>query len=124
MSQRVNPSNSLPLRVVTQRLTATPTWQLPHVVPTLAHQITQSSGILSAFELDIKSRSGADNAVLVHKLKSQVSALLQERNQDAQYAAIVLTKAVVEAGGWATLQGVAPWARSLIAILDVSLLTE
>ncbi|KAL9131171.1 MAG: hypothetical protein Q9217_000824 [Psora testacea] len=107
----------LPLRIVTQRLTETPTWQLPHVVPILAHHIAQLRGILSVTEGNLRSRDGVEIAVLVHKFKTQVSALLQQKSQEARYAAIILIKAAVEAGGLATLQGVGPWVRGLIGIL-------
>lgn len=106
-----------PLRVVTQRLSSTPAKQLPQVAPYLATAITQCAKALVAPEKQGKAVSGSESAVTVHKLKTQLSALLQDRSPEARYAAVILIKGTVEAGGWNVLQGVGIWVRGLIALL-------
>ena len=64
--------------------------------------------------------SETKSAVIVHKLKTQLSALLQDKNAEARYAAVILIKASVEVGGWNVLQGIGAWVRGLIGILGVS----
>lgn len=107
-----------PLRVVTQRLSTTSAEKLPHIAPSLAASITQSRKAFGSSQDDGTDKSGA--AMVVHKLKTQLSALLQDRSPSARYAATILIKATVEVGGWNVLQGVSPWVRGLIAIISVS----
>ena len=108
------------LRVVTQRLSSTPIKQLPHVAPYLAINIAQHGQALAKSSKDEKVVGKTDSAVIVHKLKTQLSALLQDKNREARYAAVILIRATVEAGGWNILQGVGPWVRGLVGLLGVS----
>ena len=117
---RLDPLNAFPLRVITQRLTSTPAWQLPHVVPALAYHVSECRRILTIAEVDLKNRDGADNAVLVHQFKTQISTLLHDQSQEARYTAIVLIKASIEVGGFTILQGVGQWVKGLIVVLGVS----
>ena len=109
-----------PLRVVTQRLSSTPIRQLPHVAPYLATTITQHGKALAMSTKNGQVASETESAVIVHKLKTQLSALLQDKNAEARYAAVILIKASVEVGGWNVLQGIGAWVRGLIGILGVS----
>ncbi len=111
---------SNPLRVVTQRLSSTPSKQLPHVAPYLATTIAQCARLFAAPTKEGQDVGGSESAVTVHKFKTQLSALLQDKSPEARYAAVILVKATVEIGGWNVLQGVGPWVRSLIGILGVS----
>ena len=111
---------SNPLRVVTQRLSSTPSKQLPRVAPYLANTIAQYAKFFAAPSKEGQDVGGSESAVTVHKLKTQLSALLQDKNPEARYAAVILVKATVENGGWNVLQGVGSWVRSLIGILGVS----
>lgn len=108
------------LRVVTQRLTATPTEQLPHIAPYLATTITECKAVFAFPLYNIHSTEASGTPVLVHKLKSQLSALLQDKSPSARYAAVILIKATIEVGGWSLFQGVGPWVTKLIATLGVS----
>ncbi|KAL2036940.1 hypothetical protein N7G274_010365 [Stereocaulon virgatum] len=108
---------STPLRVVTQRISNTPTNQLPHVAPVLAATITECRTAFNTPQNVIQRNDTSDNAVLVHKLKTQISALLQDKQPHARYAAVVLIKATVEVGGWNLLQGVSPLVRGLIGVI-------
>ena len=108
------------LRVVTQRLSSTPSTQLPHVAPILARNISECRELFNVPQTGTLNKDNPDNAIVVHKLKTQLSALLQDRIPDARYAAVILIKATVEVGGYEVLQGVAPWIKGLINILGVS----
>ena len=113
-------SASTLLRVVTQRLSSTPFKQLPHISPYLATIIAQHGNLLAASTKEGQVAGDTESAVVVHKLRTQLSALLQDKNPEARYAAVILIKSTVEVGGWKTLQGVGAWVRGLIGILGVS----
>ena len=108
------------LRVVTQRLSSTPVKQLPHVAPYLAVNIAHNGQALAKSSKDDKLVGRTDSALIVHKLKTQLSALLQDKNREARYAAVILIRATVEVGGWNVLQGVGAWVRDLVGLLGVS----
>lgn len=103
----------LPLRLVVQRLSSTPSRQLPQIAPFLARTIGESGSLLSAQGTKVSP----DAAVLVHKLKTQISTLLQENIAQARWVALVLVKATLAAGGFEVLQGIGPWVRAIITIL-------
>ena len=104
----------MPLRVVTQRLSNTPAEQLPRVAPILAGQITDCRESINS------QLTKANKSVYLHKLKTQVSALLQDRSPGARYAAIILIKAALGLKTYDILEGTAPWVKGLIGILGVS----
>ena len=108
-----------PLRAITQHLTSTPPKQLPYIVPYLANALTSCADQLSEPESHGKAKDGSDTAVLVHKYKTQISTLLQEKNVECRWAAVVLIKATVEVGGWEVLHGIGPWTQGLIGLLGV-----
>lgn len=110
----------IPLRVVTWRISNTPTKQLPHVAPILAASIAECKKAFHTPQNENQSRSGSESAILLHKLKTQLSALLQDKQPQARYAAVVFIKAAVQVGGSNVLQGAAPWVRNLIGIMRVS----
>ena len=116
MAPQASDQDVIVLRLVTQRLSSTPTNQLPHITPYLARMISGSGSLLSIQPSTLTS----DAAVLVHKLKTQVSTLLQEGSIQARWVAIILVKATIAAGEYEVLQGVASWTRSLISILGKS----
>ena len=104
------------LRLVTQRLSSTHTNHLPHITPHLARMISGCGSFLSVQPSVLTS----DVAVLVHKLKTQISSLLQDGSIQARWVAVILVKATIAAGGYEVLQGVASWARSLITMIGKS----
>ena len=108
------------LRTVTQRLSTTPTEELPHVAGILAGFIANDRLAFAQSQKDNHKRLGFEDNVLIHKLKTQITALLQDKSPHARFSALILIKATVEAGGWSILQGVAPWVRDMISILGVS----
>ena len=107
------------LRVITQRISSTPHKKLPHTVPFLASSIRNTGDLLATSESLEQTGEGSDPSVLVHKFKTQISSLLQEKNSEARWSAVVLVKATVEAGGWTVLQGAGNWVRGLLGILAV-----
>ena len=116
-SMAPQPSALTNLRVITQRLTFTPAWQLPNIVVHLANSLTTCKAILAATNLRQRN-DGSDAAVLVHKFKTQLSALLQDRNPEARWSAVVLIKATVETGGWEVQRGCGAWVRGLLGVLS------
>ena len=98
------------LRAITYRLTTTPVHQLPHVVYYLAQSLHECSDSFSAANEDQPN----ETATLVQKLRVKISALLQDREQDARFCAVILIKAVIEVGGFDGLRKSEPWARLLL----------
>lgn len=106
------------LRVIMQRLTATPIWQLPHIVPYLASTIPSCAQLLQNPPSLGQTKDGSETAVLVHKFKTRISTLLAEKSPQAKWAAVVLIKATVETGGWEVLRASGAWIRGLLGILQ------
>ena len=110
------------LRMVTQRLLSTPTSQLPYVSPFLANAITYSREAFVLFNDDANSRTASETNVYVHKLKTQLSTLLQDKSPEGRFAALILIKAMIEVGDWKVLQGTGSWVKILISLIGVSYL--
>jgi len=106
------------LHTISQRISATSPAQLPHLVPILASELLQCRDILSSSEVQLKS-SSPETSVLLHKYKTQLSTLLQEKRVEKRWAAAVLIKTTVQLGGWEILQSAGHWTRNLIALLGV-----
>jgi pre-rRNA-processing protein RIX1 len=103
-------SNSL--KALIQRLTSTPVEDLPNIAYFLASSISAS--------INFPQNPGSDRATLLHKLKARISSLLQERTPEGRLAAVIVAKAVIEAGGREILVDSEPWLRGLIGILNKS----
>lgn len=65
------------------------------------------------------SEGETEAAIQVHKLKTRLNSLLQDRKYECRWTAVVLVKAYVEAGQWEALRGCEPLVRSMIGILKV-----
>ncbi|EAW12566.1 RIX1/PELP1 family protein [Aspergillus clavatus NRRL 1] len=111
---------STSLRAVTHRLTTTPVDQLPQIASFLATSLSDCGELLSTTQNQKTGKSESDNAVQIHKLKTRLASLLQDRSIEGRWTAVVLVKATVEAGQWEVLRGCEPLVRSLIAILNKS----
>src|SRR4051812_28937732 len=85
------------LRAVSYRLTNLLPKQLPKAITLICNSLGRCRAILAA------PQAGSTNA-LVHKFRTQVSSLLQDRSIEGRWAAVVLIKAVIENGGLETLQ--------------------
>jgi len=99
--------------MINNRLSSTPYWQLPQVVPYLADTIGNCSSILS--DADAHGvKDGSDVGMLIHRVKTRISTLLQDKSPQARWAAVVLIKAIIEARGVEVLQGSSAWIRLMI----------
>jgi len=105
-----------PLRMINNRLSSTPYWQLPQVVPYLADTIGKCSSVLSDADAHAV-KDGSDVGMLIHRVKTRISTLLQDKSPQARWAAVVLIKAIIEAGGVEVLHGSSAWIRLMIGSL-------
>lgn len=107
------------LRAVVHRLSSTPVKELPPFVPYLASALSDSRVVLST----VYSQTNASESelfILIQKLKVRITGLLQDKSVEGRWVAVVIVKAVIEAGQWEILHGCANWVRSLLTILGVS----
>ncbi|KAK5092600.1 hypothetical protein LTR70_002011 [Exophiala xenobiotica] len=100
------------LRAIATRLTSTPIDELPQQVGYLSIAVTSCIDILR------NPSPSNDQSVLLHKLRTRVSALLQDRTVEGRYCGIVIAKALAETGGAAFLSESGSWVRSLISCLN------
>ncbi|EPE30228.1 ARM repeat-containing protein [Glarea lozoyensis ATCC 20868] len=110
---------SLPpeLRLLCFQLSATPTTDLPRIVPNLQRYVLRCQKPLSTLPLSTPKADASAASVLVHKLKTQLSSLINGRNPEGRFAAAVLIKSVIEVGGWEVLRGAESWVRGLLSTL-------
>ncbi|KAM4057110.1 rRNA processing/ribosome biogenesis domain-containing protein [Hirsutella rhossiliensis] len=106
------------LRVLCRKLSSIPPAQLPHALPALTRHVARCRHVLSTPQEQKPKDDASQVSLLVHKLKTSITALLTGRNLEARFAAVGLVKAVVDVGGWETLRGAEPWVRELLAILQ------
>lgn len=107
------------LRAVTHRLTTTPVKELPQIALHLATSLGDCGQILSAPQSQKSAKSNSEAALLVHKLKTRITSLLQDQSIEGRWTGVILVKAAVEIGQWELLRSSEPWVRSLISILNV-----
>ncbi|RDL32128.1 uncharacterized protein BP5553_09530 [Venustampulla echinocandica] len=112
---------SLPpeLRVLCFQLSAIPVPELPRRLPTLLRYISQCQAPLSSPTSNANANlaDASASSGLIHKLKTQLSALLNGRSPEGRFAAMVMIKGVVEVGEWEILRGSESWVRGLLSIL-------
>ncbi|SPO04478.1 uncharacterized protein DNG_07163 [Cephalotrichum gorgonifer] len=113
---------SLPpeLRLLCQQLTSpsiTPAHlaQSSHV---LAQHVLQCGAPLSAPQDQKIRETSSESTVLVHKLKTAVKSLLNDRDHRRRYTGVVLVKAIIDVGGWECLRSSEPWVRGLLTIIQ------
>ncbi|PWY70248.1 hypothetical protein BO70DRAFT_322123 [Aspergillus heteromorphus CBS 117.55] len=111
---------SMSLHAVNHRLTNVPVKQLPHLASCLAASLSNCGELLSTPQSQKSTKSDSDNAVQIHKLVTRLGSLLQDRTYEGRWTAVVLVKALVEAGQWEILRGCEPFVRGLISILAKS----
>lgn len=106
------------LRALTFRISSTTTAQLPQHVPAIVASLANCRTLLSSTQTATsKSSATSEASVAVHKYRTLLSTLLQDRTPAGRWSAIVLIKATIEVGGWETLQKCLPWVRGLLGIL-------
>ncbi|KAM3080897.1 hypothetical protein ACMFMG_004859 [Clarireedia jacksonii] len=110
---------SLPpeLRILCLRLNSTSPADLPKLTPTLVQYVSRCHVALSTPSVNVTKADAPQSSVLVHKLKTQLTTLLNGKSADGRFAAVVLIKAVVEVGGWEILRDAGSWVRGLLSIL-------
>ncbi|PBP20495.1 hypothetical protein BUE80_DR008611 [Diplocarpon rosae] len=110
---------SLPpeLKTLCFQLSSTPPPDLPRLTPTLLRHVSHCQLPLTSPAGLASQADASASSVLVHKLKTQLSSLLNGKSPEGRFAAAVLIKGVVEVGGWEVLQGVESWVRGLLSIL-------
>ncbi|OJD39004.1 armadillo-like helical [Diplodia corticola] len=113
-SQDVYAANAL--KAVTYRLSSVPAKQLPALIPHVTATLPACKPVLSAPQI-ASGKDASETAVLVHKFRTQISTLLQDRSVEARWSAVILAKSAVELGGWEMLQKSGPWVRGLLGIL-------
>lgn len=116
-------SMSMSLHAVNHRLTNLPVKQLPPLASSLAASLSNCGELLSSPQSQKAAKSDSDNAVQVHKLMTRLTSLLQDRTPEGRWTAVVLVKAVVEAGQWEVLRACEPFVRGLMGILTVRTLS-
>ncbi|KAF2819201.1 hypothetical protein CC86DRAFT_375351 [Ophiobolus disseminans] len=104
------------LRALTFRISSTATSQLPQHVPAIAASLANCRTLLSSPQA-AASKTSSETTVAIHKYRTLLSTLLQDRTIQGRWAATVLIKATIEIGGWETLQKSLPWVRGLLGIL-------
>jgi hypothetical protein len=109
------------LQVICKKLASNSPNQLLQSLPSLVNHVLRSKQALSASQDPKSSRKGgsSETSMLVHKLKSQITTLIQSHNKVARFVAIRLIKAAVDVGGWEVLQGSETWVRELLSIVQV-----
>jgi pre-rRNA-processing protein RIX1 len=108
------------LRSLCRKLTSTKPEQLPNLLPALLKDVQRCQGPLSEPQDSKSSANSSEAAVLVHKLRKQITTLLNGRSVEGRFAATALVKAAIEAGGWECLRMSEPWVQGLLSILQVS----
>ncbi|EUC27436.1 hypothetical protein COCCADRAFT_111716 [Bipolaris zeicola 26-R-13] len=106
------------LRALSFRISSTPTSQLPQHVPAIAASLASCRTILSSPQASGTKATSSEYSVAVHKYRTLLSTLLQDRTLHGRWCAIVLIKATIEVGGWETLQKSLPWVRGLLGFLN------
>ncbi|KAH8645595.1 rRNA processing/ribosome biogenesis-domain-containing protein [Tricladium varicosporioides] len=110
---------SLPpeLRILCYQLSSTPSVELPRLIPTLLRHVSRCEGPLSHPTSNTGKVDGSASVVLVHRLKTQLTTLLNGKSSEGRFTAAALIKRVVEVGGWEVLRGAEAWTRGLLALL-------
>ncbi|KIW76056.1 hypothetical protein Z517_10801 [Fonsecaea pedrosoi CBS 271.37] len=98
------------LRAITTRLSITPAEDLPRICGFLATSLAQCP-----VELLSSDSKGNSSSVVAHKLKTRITALLQDKSTASRLSAAVLIKAIVDNGGLKVLSNWDVWARGLIS---------
>ncbi|KAF2718670.1 hypothetical protein K431DRAFT_230292 [Polychaeton citri CBS 116435] len=96
------------------RLASTPTQQLPYFASQISEQIWSCRKAISTAE---DRARGDESTAAVHRLRTQLSTLLQDRTVEGRWSAVVLVKAAIEAGGISFFGSNATWVKHLLQIL-------
>ena len=103
------------LKQLTFRISSTPVAQLPRVAAQVSASLWACRDLLSSTAPSTKQNS--DEGVTVHRFKTQLNTLLQDRTVEGRWSAVVLVKATVEAGGLEVLGKTSSWVKTLLTFL-------
>ncbi|KAF4547962.1 putative rRNA processing/ribosome biogenesis [Elsinoe fawcettii] len=103
------------LRALSVRLSSVKVPQLPHIVASQVQSIKDCSDLLS--QPRNNSQAAGEAGIVVHRFYTQIAALLQGRSAEERWAAAVLIKATVEAGGYESLSRSKHWVSGLLSNL-------
>jgi pre-rRNA-processing protein RIX1 len=103
------------LKQLTFRISSTPVSQLPRVAAQVSASLWACRELLSSTAPSTKQNS--DEGVTVHRFKTQLNTLLQDRTVEGRWSAVVLVKATVEAGGLEVLGKTSSWVKTLLTFL-------
>ncbi|KAH7037978.1 rRNA processing/ribosome biogenesis-domain-containing protein [Microdochium trichocladiopsis] len=106
------------LRSLCRRLASSKPEALLGVLPALLEDVLRCEVPLSKPQEAKGLDSTPEASALVHKLKTQITTLLQGRSAAGRFLGVALAKAAVEAGGWECLRSSEPWVRALLSILQ------
>lgn len=118
MASKLNAQSVSTLRLLAYRLQSTPVDQLPRIVPSIANALWSCRDLLAAPSTTAKQ--DGEIGVVVHRFKTQLNTLLQDRTSEGRWSAIVLVKATIEAGGVEVLSKSNNWVKALLGILKKS----
>ena len=110
-----NPQGAAILKQLTFRISSTPVAQLPRVAAQVSASLWACRELLSSTAPSTKQNS--DEGVTVHRFKTQLNTLLQDRTVEGRWSAVVLVKATVEAGGLEVLGKTSSWVKTLLTFL-------
>lgn len=107
------------LRIASQRLSAAQDVRsLPVIAAGVAQVLTNCHSLF--VHSSSKSKKDSEAGLALHRWNTQLNTLLQARTVQERWAAVVLIKATIEAGGWDILSKSEPWVRGLLNILKRS----
>ncbi|KAK6430644.1 hypothetical protein LTR95_013200, partial [Oleoguttula sp. CCFEE 5521] len=118
MSRKSSPQAVATLKQISYRIASTPVERLPQIVPNLAGLLRNCRDLLGSTSASTKQ--GSDDGMLIHRLYVQLTTLLQDRTVQGRWSAVVLTKAIIEAGGLETLSKSNGWVKNLLGMLKKS----
>jgi pre-rRNA-processing protein RIX1 len=103
------------LRAASFRISNASKAELPQVAALTAQSLLSCKDIFT--QPDLANQKDSDAALALHRFNTQITTLLGDRYVEGRWAAVVLIKAAIEAGGWETLKKSMPWVRGLLIIL-------
>ncbi|KAK5046216.1 hypothetical protein LTR84_008359 [Exophiala bonariae] len=102
-------------KAIVNRFNVTPVEDLPRVAAFLASSLAACP--LEVYFSDAKTNTAS---VTTHKLKTRISALLQDRSAAGRLSAAIFIKAIIDTAGSNLLSASEPWARGLVSCLSKS----
>ena len=112
MAPSISTGSVSALRAISYRIGSVPASQLPHVACSVSQSVRSCRELLS--QPHSARQSDGEAGVVVHRLNTQIATLLQGRSAEERFAATVLIKAMIEAGGWEVLSKSKHWVIGLI----------